>query len=84
VVASGLITVLPFTCVTHRAMVHGRKVPSINSVNVGEPFGTVIDDAVRLGSGRLDIGVVMVKGTVIEGPDAFDTETPAVPGNAAS
>ena len=26
----------------------------------------------------------MVKGTVFDGPDAFDTETPAVPGNAAS
>jgi hypothetical protein len=81
VVASVLL--LPFSC--HRATVHGRKLPSILSVNVGEPFGTVIDDAVRLGGGRLDTGVVMVKARVVfDGPDAFETETFALPGNAAS
>jgi hypothetical protein len=45
----------------------------------------VIDDAVAiLGAGRLVPGVVIVNATVFEDPDAFDTETPAVPGNAAS
>jgi hypothetical protein len=80
VVASVL---LPFAC--HCATVHGRKLPSILSVNVGEPFGTVIGDGVvMLGGERLVVGVVIVKGMVFEGPEAFDTETPAVPGNAAS
>jgi hypothetical protein len=68
-------------------MVHGRKVPSINSVNVLEldPAGTVSDDAVvMLGDGRLVTGVVMVNVTVFEGPEAFETETLAGPGNAAS
>jgi hypothetical protein len=66
-------------------MVHGRKVPSTISVNVLEPARMVIDDAVAIpGAGRLVPGVVIVNATVFEGPDAFDTETPADPGNAAS
>jgi len=36
------------------------------------------------GEGRFVVGVVIVKGRVFEGPDEFDTETPAVPENAAS
>jgi hypothetical protein len=86
VVANGLITVFPFTCVTHCATVHGRKVPSTISVNVcGFELETVIDDAVAiLGAGRLVPGVVIVNVTLFEGPEAFDTETPADPGNAAS
>ena len=84
-VANGLITVFPFTCVTHCATVHGRKVPSTISVNVLEPAATaIVDDAVMVGVGRLVPGVVIVNATVFEGPDAFDTETPADPGNAAS
>ena len=55
------------------------------SVNVLEPVDMVIVDAVvMLGAGRLVPGVVIVNATVFDGPDAFDTETPAVPGNAAS
>jgi hypothetical protein len=82
VVANGLVTLLAFT---HCATVHGRKVPSTISVNVLEPAAMVIVDAVAIvGAGRLVPGVVIVNATVFDGPDAFDTETPAVPGNAAS
>jgi hypothetical protein len=82
VVAKGLITLLAFT---NCATVHGRKVPSTISVNVGEPFDTaIVDDVVIAGAERLVPGVVIVNVTVFDGPDAFDTETPAVPGNAAS
>ena len=84
-VANGLITVFPFTCVTHCAMVHGRKVPSTIRINVLVPADTaIVDDAVMVGVARLVPGVVIVNATVFEGPDAFDTETPADPGNAAS
>jgi len=50
-----------------------------------EPAATaIVDDAVMVGVGGLVPGVVIVNATVFEGPDAFDTETPADPGNAAS
>jgi hypothetical protein len=84
VVASVLL--VPFS--RHCATVHGRKLPSILSVNVRErePLGTVIGDGVvMLGGERLVVGVVMVKVRVVfDGPDAFETETFALPGNAAS
>ena len=85
-VANGLITVFPFTsCVTHCTTVHGRKVPSTIRINVLVPADTaIVDDAVMVGVARLVPGVVIVNATVFEGPDAFDTETPADPGNAAS
>ena len=37
-----------------------------------------------VGGARFVVGVVMVKAMVLEGPAAVDTETLAVPGNAAS
>lgn len=82
-VASVLVTLLPFAC--HCTTVHGRKLPSTLSVNVGKPTTTLIGDIeLMAGEGRLDMGVVMVKSAVVDVPDAFDTETLAVPGNAAS
>ena len=84
VVTKGLFTVLPFTCVTHCATVHGRTLPSIFIASVGEPFGMVIcNGAVMLGGAR-SAGFVMVKIAVFDGPVAFDTVTFALPGNAAS
>ena len=54
-------------------------------VNVGEPaFAEVCDSEARLGAGRLVPGVVIVKGKVFDVPEEVETETPAVPGNAAS
>jgi len=44
----------------------------------------IVDDAGDGWRGKTVPGVVIVNATVFEGPDAFDTETPADPGNAAS
>jgi hypothetical protein len=85
VVTSGVVTVLPFVVTSHCATVHGRTLPSIFNVNVGTPFVTEIGDGVvMLGVERPVVGVVKVKGTVFDGPEAFDTVTFAVPENAAS
>lgn len=82
VVANGLTTLV---AVIQCATVHGRKVPSTISVNVLEPADIAIDDdAPMFVGGSLVPGVVIVNVTVFDGPDAFDTETPAIPGNAAS
>jgi len=82
---------------SHLTTEHGKKeLPFTVSVNVGEPAGTEVavptGGVIRAklceieemtGGGRLP-GVVMVNGTVVDGPDALETETPAVPGNAVS
>jgi len=91
VVTRGVVTSFPFTCVTHCTTVHGRigvpsdEVPSTLSVRVCEPAGAEVGNTeVRTGLRRLVIGVVMVKFTEFDVPEAVDTETCAVPGKAAS
>jgi len=77
---------LPFHCTTEQGT---KEVPGTlsvtTSVNVAEPAAMLIGDSeLMAGEGRFAIGVVIVKGRLFDGPEAFDTETFAVPGNAAS
>lgn len=85
---------LPF----HWTTVHGtRELPVTLRVNAGEPAGTEVavptggfkliklcESEIMLGGGRLVPGVVIVNAAVFDGPDGAETDTPAVPGNAAS
>jgi hypothetical protein len=67
--------------------------PVTLSVKAGDPAGMevavptggteVCEIEMMLGEGRL-AGVVIVNGMVFDGPDGAETETPAVPENAAS
>jgi hypothetical protein len=74
-----------------------KELPLTVSVNVGEPAGTEVgvptggtkknklcEIELMLGEGRLVVGVVMVKDRLFDVPEAFDTETFALPGNATS
>ena len=71
---------------SHRTTEHGTKeLPITERVNVGEPAFTVVcDNEMMLGPGRFAAGVVVVNVTVFDVPDAFDTETRAIPGKAVS
>ena len=79
---------LPFHCTTEQGPKELPGALSVTaSVNVenGKVVAIVVGDSELIaGEGRLATGVVIVNATVFEGPEAFDTETPAVPGNAAS
>jgi hypothetical protein len=79
---------LPFHCTTEQGTKELPGTVSVTtSVNVGngKPALTLVGDSeLMAGEGRLVTGVVIVKGKLFDGPDAFDTETPTVPGNAAS
>jgi len=71
---------------SHRTTEHGtNELPVTLRVNVKEPAVTLVcDNEVMLGAGRFAAGVVVVKVTVFDVPDAFDTETRATPGSATS
>jgi hypothetical protein len=81
-----LTNVVAFWLPSHSTTEQGTKLlPVTVNVNVGEPAVVLVDDSEILpGEGRIAMGVAMVKSTAVDVPDAFDTETFAVPGNAAS
>ena len=83
-----LTNVVAFWLPSHFTTEQGTKLlPVTVSVNVGEPAVVLVDDSEILpGEGRVarGEGVVIVMASVLDVPEAFDTETPAGPGNAAS
>lgn len=73
---------MPFHCTTEQGT---KELPVTASVNAAAPAGTVVGDSETiLGAGRFVVGVVIVKATEFDVAPGLETETPAVPGNAAS